>query len=200
MTDQKTLSDDIAFLRALAEAGRDGPVNGGSILVASGLLFGTASAVIWAAAVAGVAVPGIQFVWAIALVLFLAYLAYQKRGARPASEASRLQGLAWSGLGWAMGTVVVSLLLMAVRTNIWQIAAAISPVILSLYGAAWVGAAGLSRVRWLNLVGAGSFLAALLNAWLAAEGTAYLLVYAVSLYLLVALPGLILMRRARAAA
>ena len=41
MTDQnQAMRDDIAFMRTLAEAGREGPLNGGSILVAAGLIFG----------------------------------------------------------------------------------------------------------------------------------------------------------------
>ena len=48
MTDQNhAIRDDIAFMRELAEEGRQAPIVGGSILLASGLSFGTASLAIW---------------------------------------------------------------------------------------------------------------------------------------------------------
>ena len=41
MTDQnQAIRDDIAFMRALAEEGRQTPLLGGSVLVAVGLIFG----------------------------------------------------------------------------------------------------------------------------------------------------------------
>ena len=47
------LSDDIAFMRSLAEAGRDRPMVGGSILLAAGAIYGAASLTVWGLLVAG---------------------------------------------------------------------------------------------------------------------------------------------------
>ena len=41
MTDQDAIRDDIAFMRALAEEGRNGPLVGGPMLLAAGLSFGS---------------------------------------------------------------------------------------------------------------------------------------------------------------
>ena len=59
MTSHKqTLGEDIAFMRALAEEGRSRPLIGGSILLGSGVLYGTASLLVWAASTYGFMNPG----------------------------------------------------------------------------------------------------------------------------------------------
>ena len=50
MTDDQTqsLHDDIAYMRAMAQEGRNAPLLSGPIMVAAGIIFGTASLVQWA--------------------------------------------------------------------------------------------------------------------------------------------------------
>ena len=197
MTDQSSIRDDIAFLKGLAEEGRQGPMIGGSVLVASGLLFGSASLAIWVALTQG-AKPqgGVMWVWPAAAVLFFAYLFVFLRGVPRVNAASQATGIAWSGAGWAMFTVVASLMLIATRAQAWEVAAAISPMILALYGCAWFVAGRIYRSLWVTLVAFASFGMALVNAWYATEGATGYLIYGVTLYLLAALPGFVLVRQA----
>jgi hypothetical protein len=108
--------------------------------------------------------------------------------------------MAWSSLGWAIFVCVVSLLMIAVRTNQAAAAAAISPVILSFYGASWCIAGSVTRRRWPYVFGFASFGAALLTAWAVPEGHLMFLLYALSLYGLVAAPGVYLLSKTRATA
>ena len=50
MTDDQTqsLHDDIAYMRAMAQEGRNAPLLSGPIMVAAGVIFGSASLVQWA--------------------------------------------------------------------------------------------------------------------------------------------------------
>lgn len=203
MTDQATnLRDDIAFMRSLAEEGRQGPMLGGSIMLASGLLFGTASLVIWAGLRQGLSADsGLMWAWAVAGALFaLVLFGFLRRVGGGAGGASRAAGIAWSGAGWAMSTVVLSLLLIAAKTQLWQVAAAISPMILALYGCAWFVAGRIYKRVWVTAVAFASFAMALVNAWYVTEGATGYLIYGLTLYFLAALPGFVMLRQARRAA
>jgi hypothetical protein len=198
MTDQTdNLRDDIAFLRGLAESGREGVMQGGSVALVSGLLFGTASLAIWAGSQAGIDGGVLIWAWPISGVLFGLFMAGFLRRVRPQGAASRAAGIAWSGAGWAMFTVVASLLLMANKNDTWQIAAAISPMILAIYGCGWFIAGRVYRSLWISLVAFGSWAMALVNAWFATDGAVGFLVYAITLYALAAVPGAVMIRQAR---
>ena len=202
MTDHDAIRDDIAFMRALAEEGRNGPLIGGPMLLASGLCFGSASLAIWLNQTFALVTSSWSFfaIWTISLAAFLGFLLASKTTRRPGAGASRAIGVAWSGGGLSIFFVGLSLAVMAVRSNDPHIANAFLPFILSIYGSAWFVAAALTKTRWLSAVAAGAFGFALVTAWFASEGVVVFLIYALGLYALVAAPGYVLMRRARQAA
>lgn len=201
MTDQnQSLRDDIAFLRGLAEAGQARPMAGASILVAAGVVFGSASLIVWFLnAVQGVTANWLySTVWGVAFVTYMAFLFLRIRAMpRERGTLQAATGVAWSGLGWAIFFVGASLGVMSWRLHFPNLMFAFPSVIIALYGAGWFIAAVLLRKRWLHLVAAGSFAASVGNAWCAGDATIWL-VYGASLFLLMAAPGLILMREARA--
>jgi len=200
MTDHnQAVRDDIAFLRNLAEDGRNNTLRGGSLMLASGLLFGTASLLIWAGLETGYPPERLQLVWPVSGVLFFICLALFLRRLPKGERRASGNGMAWSSLGWAIFVCVLSLIIIAVRTNQAAAAAGISPVILSLYGASWCIAGSVVRKRWPYGFGFASFGAALVTAWAVPEGHLMFLLYALSLYGLAAAPGAYLMRKASAA-
>jgi hypothetical protein len=199
MTDHDAVRDDIAFMRALAEEGRSRPI-GGSILVASGLSFGSASLAVWIGATWRLFTAGWQVnaVWFVSLAVFMAYLLIGKAIAGPTrGQTPRAIGVAWSGAGWSIFFVGLSLVVMAVHGKDGYVANAFLPFILCIYGSAWFVAAALTRARWLYAVAFGSFAMALVTAWAAAEGNLIYLIYALSLYALTAAPGIVLVRQSR---
>jgi hypothetical protein len=203
MTDQKqTLREDIAFMRELAQAGASGPLAGGPILLAAGLIYAGASLTTWYAIEHHLITNGIFFpiLWFGATAVFLGCLFVLKRGLPRTAGLSRAQGLAFSGSGWVIGPIVLSLMLIASRSGAWWLMGAAAPIILSIYGGAWVVAAGVSGRRWPGVVAAGSFVMAGLCAWFALDPKVQFLAYAVSLLAVLAAPGLYLMHQARKAA
>jgi hypothetical protein len=204
MTSHKqTLGEDIAFLRALAEEGRSRPLIGGSILLGSGVLYGTASLLVWAVSTYGFTNSGtVSLIWLAALIGSIIQLAFTRstwaRGVE--SAASRASGLAWAGASWAIFVVVFSMILVAARTGDLLVVATLPSIALAFYGSAWFVAAALTRSGWLFGVAFGAFLMALVSGWFVAEGAIVYLIYAISLYALAAAPGFVLMRRARRAA
>ena len=202
MTDQDAIRDDIAFMRELAEQGRNAPLVGGSVLLVSGLSFGSASLAVWAVLTwklshSDWAIPG---VWLASMAIFMAYLFGSKVMRDRSGGASKAIGMAWSGAGLAIFFAGLSLVVMAVHGKDPYVAAAFMPFILTIYGSAWFLAAALSRARWLYLVAFAAFGMALVVGWFASEGAALYLVYALSLYLLAAVPGGILAGQAAKAA
>lgn len=201
MTDQQnTLTQDIAFIRAMAESGRDRPMAGGSILFACGLIFGLGSLIVWyLAAIQGMGGWMYSAVWGLtAVVFFITLPILLKRLPRSGGANQIAVGEAWSCLGGGVFVMALSLALLSARLQSPILMLAMPSILLAVYGGCWLLSAILLRQGWMKLVAFGSFAMALVNAWFAA-GDAIWLIYGLSLLALLALPGAVMMRQARAA-
>lgn len=200
MTDQNAVRNDIAFLRDLAEAGRAGSTSGGSILVVAGVIYAACSVASWAGLAYQLNWSGFfPLVWFGGTGLFLVVLTLMKRRLPRTSGGARDAAVTWWASGWAIFSIVVSLMVIGARTNAWVVMAAVPSMILAMYGACWFVAAVLSRTRWLHGVAVGAFVMAVVNAWFVTQPATLYLIYAASLLALLSLPGLILMRQAKPA-
>lgn len=202
MSDQhQSLRDDIAFLRGMAEAGRDRPMIGGSILAATGVVFGSASLLAWYFT-AVQPMPGwiLGAVFLPAFALFIAVLVVLLRALpRSAGSMQAATGVVWSGVGGAIFVINIALLIASDRLNEPGLMFVFPSILLSLYGASWMVAAILLRRPWMHLLGAGAFAMALVSAWVVGQPVMWL-VFGLSLLALLGAPGLVLVRQARAAA
>ena len=196
----KAIRDDIAFMRALAEEGRQAPLLGGSMLVSAGAIFGTASVFQWAILAKVLHVPSVSLmiVWTVALILHTVMIVVLKRGmaARPGagSSGNRAMRNAWMGVGWGCFVIFFALGVASWKTRDVNLINFSPSIVLALYGAAWSVAAAMSRATWLKFVAVASFVGAVLMA--ALMGSLWIwLAYAAALYLLAMVPGLVLMRQ-----
>jgi hypothetical protein len=204
MTDAKqALRDDISFMRALAEEGRATPMLGGSILLAAGLIFGGVQGLGLAALQLGLLRdhPALSVYLPFgAMAVFLAALSLLRRGlgARPGahSPVNRATGSAWRGVGVAIMVLVAAFMLTSWRFADWRVFAVFPSVIFALYGAGWLVSAAMTRIGWMALVAYSSFGVALGIAALSDRVVIASTLEAASLFLLVALPGYLLMRQA----
>ena len=196
----QAIKDDLAYMRALADEGRRTPLLGGSILVAAGLIYGTAS-LIHGAMLAGVLdLPpvALNVIWGVAVVLFLvALFALKARlrvkpGAR--SLANKVSATAWGGLGGASFAIGLSLFAAVYKTGDWIFMTLFPPVILALYGSAWIVGSALSDRAWMKWVAVAAFAAAIGSGLLIGEPVQYL-AYAAAWLLLSVVPGIALMRQ-----
>lgn len=205
MTDGlQNLREDVAFMRALAEEGRSGPLLGGPILVAAGVAFGGASLWQYAALSGWVGDPDTAlglgwiisgFAFGAAMLLFVRRTRAQ-RGA--AATINKGVNAAWTGVGFAIFAMFGALILATVRTGEEVIFYLINPIILGLYGAAWSVAGAFSERPWIKGVAGLCLIFAVATGWL--TGTKeQSLVYALALLCVAILPGLALMRQARQA-
>jgi hypothetical protein len=196
----KAIRDDIAFMRALAEEGRQAPLLGGAMLVSAGAIFGTASIVQWAILAKVLQLPSraLMGIWIAALVLHMIMISVLKQGiaAKPGagSSGNRAMRNAWMGVGWGCFVVFFALGVASWKTNDINLINFSPSIVLALYGAAWSVAAAMSRATWLKIVAIVAFASAIVMA--ALMGSTWIwLAYAGALYLLAMVPGLVLMRQ-----
>ncbi|MDO9076270.1 MAG: hypothetical protein Q7U72_02340 [Brevundimonas sp.] len=196
---------DIAWMRRLAEEGADAPMEGASILMSAGLIYGAASLFHWAQIsgvfpTSGLAI-GIGWLTASGLFLLTLFvvLSRLKRKGGVMTASNRASGTVWSALGWGIFALFLSMAAVGWRTGEQGALLAMSlssSVIMVFYGIGWAVTAAMHRSRRLWGLAIGSFAAAPLLALLTGRDDQYL-AYAAALFLLMALPGFLLMRGAR---
>ena len=201
MNTATTPQNDLSFLRALAEAGRDAPLQAGPYLVAGGGWFAAASLVIGLQALSVIALPAAAMwsVWLVAMVGFSGtlFLLIRRDSQRVANTTNAVIGAAWSAAGWGIFAFFLAVYIVAARMDSYAVLNTIALAVLVLYGMCWKLSAEITRQRWMNGVTALTFVALLLVA--ASMGSQWTwIAYAVALVLSGVLPGLYLMRLARA--
>lgn len=202
MTDDQiqTIRDDIAFMKAMAEEGRRAPLLGGAILANAGAIFAGASVAHWAIASGRLDVPPVGYAaaWGFAMVAFLVALAVLtarlKRRPGAATPANKAFGVAWSAAGFAIFAIGVSMVLASWRLQTEVVGLLFPSAILALYGLGWSVSASMSGQKWLHAVAIGAFAGAPMVAWFAGRPEQYL-AYAAALFLLMSVPGMLLMRK-----
>ena len=115
------------------------------------------------------------------------------------SPTNRVAAAAWGGVGAACLTLCFGAGLASWRTHQYVMFAMIPPMIMALYGGGWLVGAVAFRAPWQRWIGALCLLSSLALAYTATRVEEFLL-FALSLYLLCGLPGLIAVLRDRAKA
>lgn len=207
MTDSDNAPADIAWLRQLAEENGTGPMRGASILLAAGLIYGVTSLVHWAH-MTGLILPqyaaaGIE--WLIATGLFLVVCftisIRLRRAGGVRTGAQRAIGTIWSAVGWGIFALFGSMSMVSIRLGADQndmIFWLVPSIVMVFYGMGWAVTAAMLKSRPLLLLAVGSFVSAPLMGLFAGSAAIYL-AYAAALFLLMALPGFLLMRQSKSA-
>ncbi len=199
---------DIAWMRRLAEESGQSPMQGNSLLMFGGLLYGLASLFHWAVVTGALPLAANQLWigWVVATVAYWAILAVTiprlRRGPGVHTTANRAAGMAWTGMGWGIFAMFIAMAVLA-----WRLAdeaalnalfALIPSIIMVFYGVGWAVHASMHRSGRLWMLSLASFVAAPLLALFAGTAEQYL-AYAAALFLLMGLPGFLLMRAAKQA-
>ncbi|ESQ91168.1 hypothetical protein ABAC460_06295 [Asticcacaulis sp. AC460] len=193
------LQDDIAYMKALAEAGNAGPLRSGYTLMWAGILFGLASVGQYLLMI-GV-LP--QQVWVSFLIWFglgglfglLAFL--RNRQCRAVTTTGRASSSVWTAVSLGIGAFIFTVILVSYQTRQTYVLSFISPVLIVLYGMGWWVDARMSGLAWLKWVSVGCFVAAPVLGLMAAMPE-QMLAYTACLLLLATLPGYILMKAEKA--
>lgn len=197
--------EDLAFLRALVQAGDDGRRQMGEAYLAGGVCYGVQmlghggqflgwvpdSGPIGLAIAAG---PTVVFLVLITLVNI------RRRRATPRQDAaSRAVGSVFAAVGLANFALIAIIGNAAIRAHsleVWQI---YPSIILVMQGAAWMVSWLVKRQTFAALMSVGWFISGVAAGLSIGHLGAFILVLTLSLWLLMALPGYLMMRDARPA-
>jgi len=202
MTDET----DIAYMRRLAEEASTVPMRGGSILMSAGLIYGLSSMAHWTVISGLISIDPQAFslIWLGATLLFLGVLAIiiagLKREGGVQTAANRASAVAWSSVGWGIFALFTSIAVVSMRIGEQSLVllSLVPSIIMVFYGLGWAVTAAMMRTQSLWWLAIASFAAAPLLALLGGEPAQYL-AYGVALFVLMALPGYLLMRQAKQA-
>lgn len=196
----QSVHDDIAYMKALAQEGRQTPLLGGRILMAAGLIFGLASIAAYGIDSGILAVPPVAYavLWGGAMLAFLAVLIWQirqtdrKPGAQ--SAANRAAGAGWMSVGLAIFFMALSMAVVSWKAQS-DVAFMVFPsLIFVLYGSGWAVSATMSAQKWQWKLAIGCWIAAPLLAFLTGSPLMWL-GYAAGLFLFALVPGVLLVRQ-----
>jgi hypothetical protein len=200
----RSVREDIAFMRGLAEEGASGPLLGGSFLLATGLIYAAACFATWL--VITTRAPSLfwsswPWIWGGALatqIVTLTFIGFRLRTRRSAvrTRSNRVFAWIWNGVGIAIFTCLASFFLESKLGHSWGAYEGFPVVILALYGVGWTATAASSNVRWAWAVAGLSFLFAIAAGPLL-RNVNLILLFALALLLLLAAPGALLIKRAR---
>jgi hypothetical protein len=189
----QSLREDIAFIRNLVEEGRKTPYRG-EVSLAAGLIWGSASLYTWAVLaklMPATVNPG--WAWAAAAVVF-ALIGFPLKLYLTTPKTNRVAATVWSAVGLGCWTIAAATALAVWRTGDVLIFAIIPTMIMALYGAGWMVGSVAFRAPWQRWIGGLCLLSGLALAATAGQPLQYLL-FALSLYALAGLPGLIAVLR-----
>lgn len=201
-----TVEDDLAYLRRVVDSDRGARVRHtfGVVYLLSGLLWGPYALLIWAANT-GLMTLGKQLnglIWLIVMVLFfgaIAWSAWRGRGAPRDNVPTRAFSGAFAGIGMSYLVMLTVLMWAAYKLNNGVFVIVYCVVVFAGQGAGWYVFWVLRREPWIALVAIGWYLAALLTGF-NMRMPDFLLCMGISMLVLMALPGWVMIRRNPAAA
>ncbi len=196
----QSVHDDIAYMKALAQEGRQTPLLGGRILISAGLIFGLASVVAYGIDSGILAVPPVAYavLWGGAMLVFCAVLIWQirqtdrKPGAQ--SAANRASGAGWMGVGLGVFVMSLSMAVIGWKTQSTIPSLIFPSLIFALYGSGWAVSATMSNQKWQWKLAIGCWIAAPLIAFLTGSPLMWL-GYAAGLFLFALVPGVLMVRQ-----
>ncbi len=199
------IKDDLAYVKALAEEGRDTPLVNGVIYLIWGTLIGLVSLLSYADNLGWLDLGVLDGVWiwvgALAIGWALSFYLGKRSGAKPGASTlgNRTSSAVWFGVGVFVTLFWVTLMFVhddftAMGVPEYFLFGLMFPVSFGLYGVAFFATATAARVDWLRWVAVLAWGFSVLSL-ITMHNEHHLLVGGVGTLLCAALPGFILMRR-----
>ncbi|MET3666363.1 hypothetical protein ABIC66_002982 [Caulobacter sp. 1776] len=204
----KTVQDDLAFLRTMAEGGgeRGGMgVAGGALYGAAGLLYGIQTLIYFAQERRVVSLGGLGnlvLAWlpTVVFLILMTIVIIIDRKRPQVGVANRAVNAAFAGTGIANLALVLIFAAAAVRHKDFHYWLFHPAVVFVLQGAVWYVIFMLRKRLWMALVATGWLVSGVALGMLIERADLYLLVASVGLFAFMAAPGFYMMRQAQRAA
>jgi hypothetical protein len=197
--------DDLAFMRALVQAGDDSQRPFGEAYLAAGICYGgqmllhAGQALGWLPGKGGVALA-IGLGPTVLFAALMVWIALRNRHARPSGLTARAINVVFQTVGLtnlALIAIIGSVALHEKSITIWLIYPC---VVFALQGACWLAAFALRRRAWLGLVAAGWFVSSVAMAFSLWNTPVFIAIAGVALFAFMAAPGAAMIRLARQSA
>ena len=200
MSNSPTPNEDLSFLRAMAESGRDAPLMAGPYLIAGGGWFATASLIQWPMIrdLVGLSATQAALAWLIAAVGFSVHLAILIRRDRSKVENTHNRAInaAWTAVGFGIFAFWMGTAVMAYQRGDGFLMNVISLQVLSVYGIAWLVAGAMTGRFWMKLTAFAAFATIPILGAFVGTGEEFL-IYAIALVLTAVVPGVRLVRESQ---
>jgi len=202
MTDD--IRDDLAYVKALAEEGRDTPLVSGLIYVIWGVVIGSAALLAYGQEIGieALAFADGPWLWIVAIAVGWGLSMFFGRRSHAKPGASTLGNRTAAAVWFSVGVFVTGLwlTLMVVHDNFTSFGVPpyflfnlMFPIAFGLFGVAFFATATAARVGWLRWISIVAWICAMLSLALMGNEL-HLLVGGIGTLLCSAVPGLILMR------
>ncbi|GAM97181.1 hypothetical protein U91I_00806 [alpha proteobacterium U9-1i] len=199
------IASDLAYVRAVAEEGRHAPLLGGSHFLFWGVLNALTYLLHWSVLEGHISLGGgvaFAFLWTgYGVIAAIGMITLRGRNAdKPGTAAIgvRAERAIWAGVSIAIVIIALGCITrMALESDPLAPNNIMAPV-LALFGAALSATAMMARERWLNLFALIAYAAALFVGAFANASWAYPVAAAAN-FIVLAIPGFILLRREPAA-
>jgi len=199
------LASDLAYVRAMAEEGRHAPLLGGSHFLFWGVLNAATYLLHWALLEGLIPTGGgaaFAFLWAgYGMIAAIGMTTLRGRISDKPGKSSlgvRAERAIWAGVSIAIVAIALGCIARMVVENDPLAPNNIMAPVLALFGAALMATAMLARENWLNLFAMIAYAFALVVGAFANAAWAYLVAAAAN-FIVLAIPGFILLRRKPAA-
>ncbi|WP_146739650.1 hypothetical protein [Hyphomonas pacifica] len=197
----QTMADDLAYIRDLAEAGKNAPLLGGRFLVLWGGL--TAAAYLGHYAIAegmfGLQPVAFAIMWIAYVTLgvggmYLMKMSYPNSKPGRASTDNKVSALVWQASGYFLGAYFLGAFLSAMMLNVFSPFIWSVPMVVGLYGLSQYVSGVIANTAPLKLAGIAAMLSVVPAILL--SGTNYMWLFGAAVAAIcVLVPGIILMRR-----
>ncbi len=198
---QTSLSEDLAYVRDLAEAGERAPLLGGRFLTMWGALVSVAYGLHYATAANLFGWPDTAFawIWSTFMVVGIAGQAIMVRTIRnkPGSNSvgNRSEATVWMAGGFALFAYFLALIVKSFQTGVTAPGFESSlPIVFAIYGVGLITTGIMGKAKVQTYAGFGALVMIVLATWF--DGTVEIwAVAALGAFLTVFVPGLIMMRQ-----
>ncbi len=200
MTQEPTTAADIAFIRDLAQQGRNTAPLNGPFLIAASLIFGTANLGQWALLSGRFDVSPWAPVWlwiGSGVVFGLSLIVLSRRvEAKPGANTliNKAIGASWSAVGFGIFAMWLALMAVGLVSGDWTMMWAMPSLVFAAYGSAWFVAGEMTGRGWMKWIALLSYAgAALLGAFI--DNPAIYLAFTVLIVVVALIPGIVLTRQ-----